>query len=61
MIIGVPDANSIAGVAYIIYGDVNLTSNIYLQNITVTQGFAIIGGAFQDAFGVAVSNAGEHF
>ena len=58
VIIGAPDANNNAGISYVIYGGTSL-SNIDLNNLSVSQGFYIIGASANDESGYSVSGAGD--
>jgi hypothetical protein len=56
VIIGGPSANSNNGIAYIIYGGINL-NNIDIATLTSSQGISVSGGS--GSFGNSVSQAGD--
>ncbi len=64
IIIGAPSAINrkgvASGVAYVIYGGPSV-SNVFLSNMTRTQGYAIYGVTSQDALGLSVSGAGINY
>ena len=53
-----PNGKSAAGVSYVIYGGVNLTS-LDLANLTTTRGFSIAGTVVNGTSGYSVSGAGD--
>jgi Ca2+-binding RTX toxin-like protein len=62
VIVGAPDGDdggSLAGEAYVIFGDADGLSNIDLSALEPEQGFIIQGDAAGDSAGFSVSNAGD--
>ena len=59
IIIGAPGANDGAGISYIIFGKLTGFTDIYLSNLTLIQGFSIMGASVSDKSGWAVSGAGD--
>lgn len=59
VIIGAPYANASSGKSYIIFGNINITSTIYLSNLTSSQGVTIYGASHNDRSGWAVRRAGD--
>ncbi len=46
------------GAAYVIYGGAAPHPDVYLIDLVATDGFAILGEATEDIFGLSVSGAG---
>lgn len=58
IVIGAPLAKGV-GAVYVIYGRVNDSRDIYLSELTASQGFIVYGGQKADYFGISVSGAGD--
>lgn len=52
-------AGAVSGAVYLIYGSTSMSRDIYLSNLTASQGFAVYGAAEYDSFGLSVSGAGD--
>lgn len=57
IIIGAPGGNFFSGISYILFG--NITSTIYLSNLTSYQGIAVYGANPKDQSGWTVRRAGD--
>lgn len=58
ILIGAPNYEGV-GAAYLIFGRSHLMENIFLNNLTSSQGFRIMGSRKSDYFGLSVSSAGD--
>ena len=50
---------ALAGIAYVIYGGISYSSDLYLENLSPTQGFKIIGNTANGYVGYSVSGVGD--